>query len=340
MRSAVTAWLNRAVPAFFVIAALLVPQTAVAVTEAELRRQLDELQKEANRVGRAYDRAYDALDVSGGKLAATNKKIAKTNLKLAAARKRLNKRASNIYRGDSLEILDVVLGATTFESLVTRMSYVQRIGTSDAEAVAEVERLSAELAAQKKELVAAKKEDFRALAKWKKERDKLQKRLNAMKKRYGILQGQLNSVRSGGRLPSGVIAARGPNGMVFPVRGPHYYANTWGAPRSGGRRHKGTDIMSPTGTPCVAVLSGTVRAKESGLGGKTIYLDADNGWQFYYAHLNSYAVRSGRVKAGQVIGYVGYSGNASRSAPHLHFEIHPRGYGSWVNPYPYLRQME
>lgn len=339
MRSNVSAWFARTVPAIFVAAALLVPQTAVAVTEAELRRQLDELQREVNRVGRAYDQAYEALDVSGGKLAATNKKIAKTNLKLTAARKRLNKRASNIYRGDSLEILDVVLGASTFESLVTRMSYVQRIGTSDAQAIAEVERLSAELAAQKKELVAAKKEDVKALGKWKKERDKLQNRLNAMKKRYGVLQGQLNRARSGGSMPAGVIAAPGPSGMVFPVRGPHYYANTWGAPRSGGRRHKGTDIMSPTGTPCVAVLSGTVRAKESGLGGKTIYLDADNGWQFYYAHLDSWTVRSGRVRAGQVIGTVGSTGNASGGAPHLHFQIHPGG-GSPVNPYPYLRGME
>jgi murein DD-endopeptidase MepM/ murein hydrolase activator NlpD len=314
------------------------PQSAAAVSQSELRRELDSLQSEAQRVGRAYDRAYAALDVSGGRLSATNRKIAKTNKKLRAARRRLNRRAANIYRGNSVAMIDVVLGASSFEELVTRLSYLQRIGTSDAEAIAEVERLSAELIAQKAELVANKKTDAKALAKWKHERDKLQDRLASMRKRYGALQGQLDRIRSGGHLPSGVIAAPGPSGMVFPVRGPHYYSNTFGAPRSGGRRHKGTDIMSPSGTPCVAVLSGTVRTRENRLGGHTIYLNADNGWEFYYAHLSSYAVRGGRVKAGQVIGYVGSSGNASRSAPHLHFEVHI--HGTAVNPYPYLRGME
>lgn len=326
--------------ALLLVAALTLPPIASAATEAALKAQLQELKSQTASAGRDYMRAYWALDETDVRLAKTNRSIAKARADLAAARKRLNSRANAMYRREDLDVLTFLVGAQSFDEFATRLDFVTRIGASDAEAIAEVKKLQAVLLARRAKLKAERTRraaDYRAL---KRERDRLQGRLASKESEFRRVRAQLDAVRSNGAMPSGVSAMPGPNGMVFPVVGSYYYSNTWGASRSGGRRrHQGTDIMAPRGTPCVAVLSGTVRSKEGGLGGKVIWLTADNGWSFYYAHLDSWNVRSGRVRAGQQIGTVGATGNAAGGAPHLHFEIHPGGGGA-VNPYPYLRAME
>jgi len=128
------------------------------------------------------------------------------------------------------------------------------------------------------------------------------------------------------------------NGMIFPVDGPNSYSNDFGAPRSGGRTHEGIDILAARNTHVVATLNGFVTARTNTLGGNCIYLDADNGWRFYYAHLNGWAVKSGHVQAGQLIGYVGNTGNAAGGPTHLHFQMWTPS-GALVNPYSYLKNM-
>ncbi len=279
-------------------------------------------------------RAYWALDETDVRLARTNKRIRKTEKQLAAAKRLLNKRANTIYRREGLDLIEFLVSAQSFEEFATRLDFMSRVGVADAEAVAEVKSLRKRLLAQRKQLRTERRKRARNTAALRAQRNRLQARLASKEAEFKRVRSALNVSRAGGMLPLGVSAMPGANGMVFPVQGSYYYSNTWGASRSGGRRrHQGTDIMARRGTPVVAVTSGSVSAKSGGLGGKTIWLSGSNGWQFYYAHLDSWAVRSGRVRAGQVIGTVGSTGNAAGGSPHLHFQMHPHG-GGPVNPVP------
>ncbi|MFZ4755433.1 MAG: M23 family metallopeptidase [Miltoncostaeaceae bacterium] len=124
---------------------------------------------------------------------------------------------------------------------------------------------------------------------------------------------------------------------VFPVIGPHSFENDFGAARSQGS-HEGNDIMSPRGTPVVAVADGTIKRLtrvETGLGGVWIWLLDTAGNEYYYAHLNDIVAgldAGSKVTAGQQIGTVGNTGDARFGAAHLHFEVHPGGGGA-INPY-------
>ena len=132
-----------------------------------------------------------------------------------------------------------------------------------------------------------------------------------------------------------------PSGGTCPVAGAVSFTDSWGDPRSGGRTHRGVDMIAARGTPIVAIYSGAIRRfSNSSLGGLSIYFMSDAGDMYYYAHLDGFAdVAAGQhVTQGTVIGYNGSSGNASSWLPHLHFEYHPGG-GSAVNPYPLVKNL-
>lgn len=131
------------------------------------------------------------------------------------------------------------------------------------------------------------------------------------------------------------------DGFVFPVFGANSFGDSFGASRMAGTRfahwHEGTDIMAATGTPLVAVEGGRIaRLSEEALGGIGLFLRGDSGIEYFYAHLARYApgLHVGQpVAPGEVIGFVGTTGNAVGA--HLHFEVHVDGRN--VNPYPMLR---
>ena len=140
-------------------------------------------------------------------------------------------------------------------------------------------------------------------------------------------------------------------GLVVPVQGiaAADLMDTYDDPRGSNRVHEALDIMAPAGTPVLATADGVVeKLFESDNGGLTIYqFDPTETWCYYYAHLQRYApglAEGDHVKRGEVIGYVGSTGNASADAPHLHFGIYRLGEqkrwwkGAPVNPYPLLRR--
>lgn len=132
-------------------------------------------------------------------------------------------------------------------------------------------------------------------------------------------------------------------GFVFPVGDPHAFVDSFLAPRMTGtgfaHRHQGTDIMAASGTPLLACERGViVKVGTDRLGGTKLWLVGESGTRYYYAHLSAFAkgvVDGVAVPAGQVIGYVGTTGNASGGPAHLHFEVHPPGLDA-VNPFPLL----
>ncbi len=109
---------------------------------------------------------------------------------------------------------------------------------------------------------------------------------------------------------------------LCPVAGPTSFTDTWGAPRSGGRRHQGVDMFAAVGTPVVAPVAGVLQHFDDSLGGLSFRLWGDDGNYYYGTHLRAYGT-SGHVGAGTVVGYISDTGNAKGTSPHLHFEIHP-----------------
>ena len=143
----------------------------------------------------------------------------------------------------------------------------------------------------------------------------------------------------------------GPAGLAIPVAGvgPKQLTDTFTQARAGGARvHDAIDIMAPNGTPVIAAADGVVEKLffSPGGGGITAYVRSpDQRWTYYYAHLEGYApglAEGQRVRRGQLIGRVGFTGNANPAGPHLHFAINrmqpgEKWYnGSPINPYPLL----
>jgi len=271
-------------------------------------------------------------------------------------RDRVIERAIEVYMSGGTEITDLVFGVESVDELMAGQQLLDAVTEGDlasADTLAalqtDMEVMRADLEVQEQQLlvlegeaadVASRLEDAAAVA-----TSTYQELQGECQRLYDQREAELARERALAearrRGAAGGISSDVTPGFICPMSSHAVsFINDWGFPRSGGRRHKGTDVFASWSQPMYAVANGVVSLRSGGLGGTTIWLTADYGVAYYYAHLSGYASGLGsgqRVVKGQEIGYNGDSGNARGGSPHLHFQIHPGGRSAApVNPYPTL----
>jgi murein DD-endopeptidase MepM/ murein hydrolase activator NlpD len=319
------------------------------------------------RIGDVAERVSDAeiaLEAVRSRLRATRDAIAEARVRYETLQGRLGTRVREFYMQGPTSGIDVVLGATSFGDLLDRVEYSTAVAQADSDLITQVQNLRKQL--RGRELVQQRLlekqqsalSDLRTkMAGLDREFDHERSAVAAIEaeraKAEHIVSGLSQEYRQ--QLASSIPAS--PSTSTFsgsgpfqacPVGLPRALTDSFGAPRSGGgyHLHEGVDIMAPTGTPIYATFSGTATGGGSELGGISVVVSGPAGWT-YNAHLSRIG-QVGNVQAGDVIGYVGATGDTS--TPHDHFEWHPNvipsnwpasayGYSvidDAVNPYPIL----
>lgn len=331
---------------------------------AELRRQVATLQRQAGMALESYSKVYGALGRVVNARVAAERAVEAAQAQRDGDSGRADAQVRQLYmRGGRLSLYATLLDSVDLHDAFGRYANITSIVAGDrkaavagdatvAQAVAaeaklaelasretrltrqadeQAERVEA-LLAQTQQLLASADADVLRLV------EEARIAEQAARAR-ALLAAQLAS-GAASDYPSAVFTPV--NGVTYtcPVAAVHSFVDTWGAPRSGGRRHQGTDVFAPTASPAYAVADGVidkVTDADIGLGGITLWLRTDRGDRFYYAHnTQNLAAVGQRVKAGEVIATVGQTGNAATTPPHVHFEVHPGGGGA-VNPFPFLQ---
>jgi murein DD-endopeptidase MepM/ murein hydrolase activator NlpD len=334
--------------ALVVLVAAPAPAGAAPIDDA--RAKVTEAQRAADSATVRYEEAIGRLEELGAQIDDLRVRIEAGRAEAARLRVVARRRAVEAYVGhDGRE----GAGAFVFDGSdpldeIRREKLLARTKEREDAAVENLVAVERDLADQRTQLEARRAEQERAVAQVEAEQTAVQAQLRDAQVALDALEEQLRreyeaarareiaaavareaSNRSNGKNYSGSYVA---TGLVCPVRGALSFIDSWGFSRHQGP-HQGVDLMAATGTPNVAVVSGNVDFKEGGTSGLGAYLHGDDGNLYYYFHLSAYEGGARHVAQGEVIGYVGNTGDARSTASHTHFEVHPGGGGA-VNPYP------
>ncbi len=316
--------------------------TADKLEAAEERHA--QLQQEANEATRRYDEANAALIRTQEEISATQRALADARKRISGLQDQLDERARAAYQLGSTSTWDVLLEAHDLSEFSDRLVYLDRIAQDDADLATRVGVISEELRRLETNLARLEEEQQAAAEQAQREHQTLQDKLAEAQEILEEAEIKLEQEQAAALLQAGVAAGSGATGttdaagqidtvagaglQACPAPGTSF-GDTFGAPRSGGRSHAGVDMMGPYGAPVYAALPGSVSFSSSSLGGNQAYVHSAGGTYTFYAHLQGYAGSARSVAAGELIGYIGDTGNAT-GTPHLHFEYHPNG--SLVNP--------
>jgi len=311
----------------------LVAPAAVADPLDDARAKRAETQAAAVAAAQRYADAVAEQARQEAEIARLEAEIPRLRARAEELRIQVRERAVALYQQGSSMPLSRMIEAESVVDAARAINLTANAAAYDRDLAAELNRTAAQLEKDEAELRERKAAQDLLVVQIAQERAQLEAALatadDAIRKleAVGFTQGLFRDVlgAAAGQVATGASAC--------PVFGTVAFVNDWGYPRSGGRTHQGTDMFAAWGTPVVAVVDGVLRHDLDDLGGIGIWLDGADGVSYYYAHLSAWEGSPRLVTRGEVIGYVGDTGNAKGGAPHLHFGIRAPS-GEMVNPYP------
>ena len=311
------------------------------------------LQTDLNRLAGEIEAAESVIENTRADIAATREEIAETQARFDSLQARLTARAEELFMAPDMGF-DLILSSDSMTDLSDRMIYLDVVAQQDADLSSATQNQANVLAATKQSLgdaLEAQREDLTQLnaartavaSKFAEQQAQIDQ-ISAMRSEAEDLIARLERKLKAEQVPVIPPPTSGGTGdgipgplYACPVNGPHAYADTFGIlheHEGWSHIHEGNDIVSPYGTPIVAPFDGVAVSGNSSTGGIYVTVNGSQG-SVIMMHMSRLG-GLGSVQTGDVVGYIGDTGNAS--GPHTHFEWHPGG-GAAADPYPQLNEV-